>query len=269
MADFRFGLNTSTIQPTGLMEKIRIAAAAGYEAIELWAADVEAHVERGGTLADVASALDDAGLARPSMISLKDWCPENDAEVAQALETARRRLALAGVLGVERIVAGPPHGDVDVGRVTDRYARLLELSVEMGVPASLEFLGFVKTINTLDVAWEIARATGNAAATVVVDAWHLFRGGSSDGAVDALPVEAVSIVHWDDAPAAIPRQEQTDADRVYPGDGILDLPALAATLSGKGYRGTLSLELFHPALWEQDPEEVARTGLEKMRGTVG
>ena len=36
-----------------------------------------------------------------------------------------------------------------------------------------------------------------------------------------------------------------------------------------GYTGVISLELFNPNYWEQDPAEVARTGLEKMQATVG
>ena len=194
MTAFRYALNTSTIQTTGLMEKIRIAAEVGYEAIELWAADVEAHVEAGGTLGEVARALDDAGLARPSMISLKDWGEADEAAAARGLDAARRRLELGvtGARGGGGSGGGPPDGDGGVAMVTEGYARLREVSVEMGVPASLEFLGFVKKIKTLDVAWEIARGTGHPAATVVVDAWHLFRGGSSGEAVERLPPEAVA-----------------------------------------------------------------------------
>jgi 2-keto-myo-inositol isomerase len=49
------------------------------------------------------------------------------------------------------------------------------------------------------------------------------------------------------------------------GDGIADLPRVIANLRRIGYRGPLSLELFNPTLWEQDPAEVARIGLERMR----
>ncbi len=75
-------------------------------------------------------------------------------------------------------------------------------------------------------------------------------------------------MHWDDAPRHVQRQQQTDADRVMPGDGLLDLYDLAAQLKATGYRGVLSLELFNRSLWEQDPREVARLGLEKMRNSV-
>jgi hypothetical protein len=36
-----------------------------------------------------------------------------------------------------------------------------------------------------------------------------------------------------------------------------------------GYRGMLSLELFNRDYWRQDPQEVAREGLRKMKESVG
>ena len=37
------------------------------------------------------------------------------------------------------------------------------------------------------------------------------------------------------------------------------------TLFANGFAGTLSLELFNPEYWKQDPLLVAKTGLEKMK----
>ena len=39
---------------------------------------------------------------------------------------------------------------------------------------------------------------------------------------------------------------------------------LSAALA-QGYEGYVSLELFSEALWQQDPTEVARLGMEKMQ----
>ena len=269
MPRFRYSLNTSTIQPAGLLEKIRIAHQAGYDAIELWITDVEAYLEQGHPLADVRKALDDAGLLRPSMIYLKGWCDDDPRERAAAVDVCRRRLDIARELGVQRIVAGPPGGVVPIAIVTERYRALLEISVQQGVPASIEYLGFVAGINTLEAAWEICRGADHPAATLTHDAWHLFRGGSNPATLKEIPADRISIVHWDDAPASPAREVQTDGDRVMPGDGILKLQAEAEQLQQMGYRGMLSLELFHPGYWQQDPLEVARLGLAKMKQSIG
>ena len=269
MADFYFCLNTTTIQPAGLLDKIRIARQAGYDAIELWITDVEAYLSSGGALSDVRHALDDAGLQRPSMIYLKDWCALDPGQRAAALDVCRRRLDLARQLGVARIVAGPPAGRVPLNVVTEHYRALLEISVQQGVPASIEYLGFVESVNTLESAWEICSGADHPAATLTHDAWHLFRGGSNPHTLSSIPPERISIVHWDDAPAQPARQLQTDSDRVMPGDGILPLLDTAGQLRQMGYQGALSLELFHPGYWQQDPLAVASLGLEKMKQSVG
>jgi sugar phosphate isomerase/epimerase len=268
MASFLYGLNTSTIRPASLLDKVRTAAEAGYDAIELWAADVEEYCASGGRLADVAHALDDRQLLRPSMISLKDWCVPNEGLWLRALDDGRRRLELAHGLGVRRIVAGPPREAVPIALAAERYEQLLEVSLEYGVPASLEFLGFVPSIDTLETAWMVCQLAGHPEATLTVDAWHMFRGGSADESLALVPPERISIVHWDDAPPTPDRQEQTDADRVMPGDGILDLAGLADRLRGMRWQGVLSLELFNESYWRQDPLVVARLGLEKMKQSV-
>jgi len=273
MADFAFALNTSTIQPAGLMEKIRATAAAGYDAIELWIMDVEAHLAAGKPVADVRKALDDAGLDRPSMIYLKGWWEPEAAARRAALDEARRRLDIAAQLGVRRFVAGPPQASMDTTWVGQCYRQLLDAAASSGVWPSFEFLGFVEKFTTLESAWEVCRLADHPQATLTADAWHFFRGGGTTESLDApllakIPNERLSIVHWDDAPADIPREQQTDGSRVMPGDGILNLKGLADQLRRKGWRGTLSLELFNEDYWRQDPLEVARIGLEKMKESV-
>jgi len=269
MAEFAFGLNTSTIQPASLMDKIRVTGEAGYDAIELWINDVEQHQEAGHPLSDVVHALDDQRLSRPSMISLRDWCVADDGQFDKAMEVARRRLDVARTLGVERMVAGPPRGKVPIELASARYGQLLELSVSRGVPASVEFLGFVEGINTLEMAWSVCGGAGSSEGTITPDAWHMFRGGSNPDALDAIPAEHIACFHWNDAPAEPKRVEQNDSHRVYPRDGIYDLKRLADKLRAKNWQGVLSLELFNRDYWKQDPLEVARTGLAKMRESVG
>ena len=50
---FVYCLNTSTIEPQPVMEKIRLAAKHGFAGIELWHNDIFEYVEQGGTVDDV------------------------------------------------------------------------------------------------------------------------------------------------------------------------------------------------------------------------
>ena len=75
----------------------------------------------------------------------------------------------------------------------------------------------------------------------------------------------MAIWHWNDVPGAKPVSQQSDADRVLPGEGVGPLKEIERLALAQGYQGFVSLELFNPALWQRDPEEVARLGMEKMR----
>ena len=64
-------------------------------------------------------------------------------------------------------------------------------------------------------------------------------------------------------------------DRVLPGDGVADLPAMLRALHDAGWRGSYDLEVFsddgafgsayEDSLWREDPGDVARRGREAFR----
>jgi sugar phosphate isomerase/epimerase len=80
--------------------------------------------------------------------------------------------------------------------------------------------------------------------------------------------DSVHVFHFNDYPADPPREKATDADRVYPGDGVAPLKGLIRDLAAGGFHVTLSLELFNRALWNQDPLTVVQAGLAKMKAVV-
>ena len=73
MNDFVYCLNTSTIRPTPLIEKIEVAGKAGYAAIEPWNDEITAYLEQGGQFSELKRALADSGLKVVSMIALHGW----------------------------------------------------------------------------------------------------------------------------------------------------------------------------------------------------
>ncbi len=96
----------------------------------------------------------------------------------------------------------------------------------------------------------------------------MIRGGGSVDDLLMLDGAKLANFHVNDVPPTPDPLTQTDADRVMPGDGIADLPRVFANLRTIGYDGPLSLELFNPSLWEADPLEVARRGLDRVRSFV-
>ncbi|GIW87646.1 MAG: xylose isomerase [Isosphaeraceae bacterium] len=264
MDGFPLCLNTSTIQPTPLLEKIHIAGRLGYDAIEPWIGEIDAFAER-GSLGELRRIITDAGLHVASVIAVEGWLDSDPSRRTAALDECRRRMDSAAALGCPFLVATPPDQPVETDRAVDAYARLLDLGRHHSIRPALEFLGFAPSIKTLDSALAIARATGNPDACVVADVFHLLRGGGSlDDLLQLKPGE-LAIFHINDLPASPPFLDQSDSDRVLPGDGVVDLPRVISHLRTVGYNGPLSLELFNKELWKQPPEDVARRGLERLQ----
>lgn len=268
MADFLYCLNASTIRPAPILTKIEAAGRAGYSAIELWHDDLDAYLARGGALAEIRQALSDHNLAVPTTISLKGWFDTTGPEHARVLDECCRRMDQAAALGAHHVIAGPPRGLADRVLGARHYRELLERGISRGVKPAMEFLGFVDDINTIEDALDVITQAAHPAGTVVLDPFHIFRGGGSPESIARLKPDQIAIFHFNDAPALPSRTQQHDRDRVYPGDGHLDLARQLDLLRQIGYHRWLSLELFREDLWAMDPFEVARVGLEKMRGVA-
>ena len=268
MADFQYALNSSTIRPVPIMDKILIAGATGYAGIELWHDDIDQFLQAGGALADLRKALDDQGLAVPTTIYLAGWFDASGEAYQAGLNECKRRMEQAVALGAPYIIAGPPGGMADYELGAARYRELLALGREIGVLPAMEFLGFVDQLNTIEDALDVMSRAGDEDATTVVDPFHLFRGGGSVESLAKLTGRQIAVSHFNDVPATPARELQHDKDRVMPGDGAFDLRRYVDLLRQIGYNRFLSLELFREDLWSRDPREVARVGLEKMRNVV-
>lgn len=268
MARFRYCLNASTIRTTPVLRQIEAAAKAGFEAIELWHDHIDEHLQSGGSLADIQTALDDYGLDVPTTIYLAGWFqPEGEAH-QRAIDEIRRRLEQSAAVGAAFAIAGPPPDKADRDLGGRHYHELLEIGKEFGVRPAFEYLGFVDDINTIDDAIDIITRSGHPDATIVVDPFHCRRGGGPFESLAKLRSEQIAVSHFNDCPSHPPASEQQDADRVMPGDGVVDLHGYCRQLADTGYRGYLSLELFREDLWAMDPLTVAKLGFEKMRPFV-
>lgn len=271
---FGYALNTSTIRGQGLSlrEEVDIAARAGYQGIEPWIRQIDAYVQTGGSLADLRKRIADQGLVVVSAIGFAQWIVDDPAARAKGLEEMKRDMHLVAELGGRRIAA-PPSGATrqpigDLFAVAQRYRAVLELGGAMGVTPQLEIWGPSHTLGRLGEAALVAVESGHPDACILPDVYHIFRGGSDFAGLGVISAGAMHVFHVNDYPASPPRQQMTDADRVFPGDGVAPLGAVFRGLAGGGFRGMLSLELFNKTYWAMDAFEAARTGLEKTRASV-
>lgn len=271
---FGYCLNTATIrgQKLPLVQKIEIAARAGYTGLEPWISDLEEHVKQGGALKDVGKRLKDNGLTVVSAIDFFEWIVDDDEKRKKALEKARRSMDMLQQVGGLRIAA-PPTGaqqqtGLDLGKAAERYRALLELGDQFGVVAEVEVWGFSKTLNRLGDAAFIAIECGHPKACILPDVYHLYKGGSGFEGIRFLQGSAIPVFHFNDYPAKPGRDTINDSYRIFPGDGVAPLKTLLQDLRRIGFKGMLSLELFNKDYWQKDPFLIARLGLEKMQSVV-
>lgn len=265
---FTLCLNTSTIKPQPLLEKIRLTAQAGYAGVELWINDVYEYVGRGGEVRDIEKAIADYGLIVPCTIAARGWGEAVGPEYELALEETKRRMDMAARLGAPYLVATPPRTACNLQQVSQRYRDLLEIGRQTGVKPTFEYISFFRSVNKLSQAWHVVQQADSDDATLILDAFHSFNSGSTLDDLRVIPAKRISHYHIDDAARNKPPLKQTDPDRVMPGDGAIDLAAEIKVLRQIGYEGTVSLELFNRSMWEQNPAEVLELGLDRLRALL-
>jgi sugar phosphate isomerase/epimerase len=271
---FRYCFNTSTIrgQKLSFDKEIEITAKAGYDAIEPWVNKIHEYAGSGGSLREMRRRISDLGLTVESAISFSRWIVDDDAVRAKALEQNKRDMDALAQIGGKRIAA-PPAGatrtaGLDLMKAAERYRVLLELGDEMGVVPQVEVWGSSKNLHRLGQAMFVVIESGHPKACLLPDVYHTYKGGSDFNGFKLLSPRAIHVFHMNDYPAEPPRETITDRDRVFPGDGIAPLTQILRDLHANGNRAVLSLELFNPTYWKQEPLAVAKAGLAKMKAAV-
>ncbi len=271
---FTFCLNTSTIMGhnLNLVEQIELAAKTGYDGIEIWINMLQQYVEEGGKLTDLRKRIGDLGIKVEDAIGFAQWIVDDNDTRSRALEQAKREMDMLAQIGCHRIAA-PPAGatkypGLDLDKAAERFRALVELGVSMEVIPQLEVWGFSQNLFRLSQVLYVAAACGHPETRLLLDAYHLYKGGSDFDGLKLIRGDKMEIFHINDYPGEPSRKEIADKDRVYPGDGVAPMDQILQDLYKKEGTTVLSLELFNREYWAQPVEEVAKTGLAKMQNAV-
>lgn len=268
-------LNMSTIrgQNLGFMKELEVAAAAGFTSVEIWIDSMTAYLNKGGTLRDVKSKLNDLGLKVEDCICFHQWAVNDEPTRKAALEQMKRDMETLAELGCRRMAAtgkGTTNNNVPpMDVIAERYRTILEIGQFFHVVPQLEMWGFLKNFqNVAEVVYN-AMESRHPAARVLLDIFHLYRGNSSLEMLKLMSPNAVEMFHMNDYPAGYGWQTITDADRIYPGDGVAPIKqTLSILLKDRNMPLVLSCELFNKSYYDQDALTVAKTSLLKMKAIV-
>lgn len=249
------GLNGATIIKADLISGIHAAAAAGFSYYE----------PRIPALTQAVSVHGCAKIDADRRASGMDWLPLNalegvfELELDDLLVRAEDMFRLAAQVGIPQVIAVPGNRGHDqtpalAGRT---LSALVDRARSHGVSLLYELIGFSgHAFSTLPQALTLARDAG---IPLVLDTFHLAMCKAGVEEIEAVPCEMIGLVHLSDALVSAENHGgPTDADRVLPGEGGLPLADLLVAIGRTGYRGPISVEVFHPKYADGDPNQVAK-----------
>ena len=91
----------------------------------------------------------------------------------------------------------------------ERFRALLEIGGQIGVIPQLEVWGFSTTLSKLGETMLVATESRHPKACVLLDVYHLYKGGSEFHGLRLLSGAAMNCFHMNDYPATPPRETIT------------------------------------------------------------
>ncbi|SDL51989.1 sugar phosphate isomerase/epimerase family protein [Siphonobacter aquaeclarae] len=271
---FTYCLNMSTLRghKLGFRKELETASKAGFRSVEIWVDTLQEYVKSGNSVADARRLAGDLGITLENAIGFAPWIVPDAAARAKGVEQLKQEMELLHGAGCRRI-ATPPAGAttgerLDLYEVADRYHHILELGIQTGVIPQLELWGFSKNLSKLGEVLFVAAQSGLPQARILLDVYHLYKGGSGNATLPLAGTAGIEIFHVNDYPGTIPVDKIGDGDRVYPGDGVAPIKDILRTIRKADHPIVLSLEVFNKTYWAQDALAVAKTGLAKLKAVT-
>lgn len=247
--------------------RVAACAAAGYIGMCLHFKDYRALRQAGHEDAYLASVLRRHGMKDISVEFLVDWFLQGEA-AEQARADERTAYAAARAYGARTLNVGSDFAGRNIPRNEMRrhFGELCERAGAEGLNIALEI---VPWSDVADVETAMAMIDGIPNAGLVVDSWHIFRGGIPLAAVESIPGDRILCVQVNDADAEIRGPLALDtARRRACGDGIFDLAGFLASLSRTGTEAAVSVEIISPEQAAFGVEEAARVSIAGARRLV-
>ncbi len=266
-------MSTIMGQKLGFISELETAAKAGFRSVEVWVGTLQTYLKT-NTPAEARRRIADLGLTVENAIGFAPWIVDDAGARQKGLDQMKVEMEQLAQIGCKR-VAAPPIGahqpdapKIDLHRAAERYRTLLDLGMQTGVMPQLELWGFAPNLNRLADVLFVAAEASHPNARLLLDVYHLYKGGSGTLALPLVGKPAIEVFHVNDYPANLPAAQITDADRIYPGDGVAPIREILMAIKNRDKPVVLSFEVFNKSYYAQPANIVARTAFEKMQTLV-
>jgi sugar phosphate isomerase/epimerase len=224
------------ISPFTLRERCEAASRAGWSGIGLLLDDLEHSIEKYG-LSGVKNILADTGMKYFELEILMDWYLDGEARAKS--DSARRRfIEVGGELGMLNLKIGASPFDKsppDFALMTAEFAKLCEDVATVGATVAIEFMPFSPIRNVAE-ALKVSEGADQPNGGLMVDHWHVVRGGTPYSEIARIPARYIKGVELDDAGAQVKATlfEDSSFNRQLCGEGVGDCPAFIDALQQAG-----------------------------------
>ncbi|MCL4488095.1 MAG: sugar phosphate isomerase/epimerase [Chloroflexi bacterium] len=266
----KLGYNGATTMTSGLEIDIRVAGEAQFDVLEITATKLDKFLES-HSIGEARQRIDGAHLKTHAINSVEKINFRDAAGRSEVLARTRQLSEYSKALDCPWIIAVPgpaPQGATWQEICDNTVASLRAMSegaAPYGVHLAFEFLGFPWcSVQTAAQAWEIVKATDRENVGMVIDTCHFYAGNSTLDSIRVIDARKLAVFHINDV-ESMPKEQITDANRLFPGDGVIPLKQIISAVRGTGFDGVASVEIFRPEYWQRDPLAVAQEAKEKSK----
>lgn len=247
--------------PWGFRERVEAAARAGYTGFGMKQADLRETLSR-YSFAQMRRILADNGIRYLELEALFGWY---SAGAERACSDADRNLLLqaASGLGAHHVKAAGDFGmqlqSQSVERMHDEFQLLARQALAAGTLITLEPI-VISSIPDIDTALQVLGASAGAGGGLMLDSWHVARGGMSLAQIAALPAGYIGGVELDDGtlqPVGSELEDTLNRRRLC-GDGEFDLQGLIGAARTAGYQGPWGVEIISAEQRSRSLQEAAQ-----------
>ncbi|MGI8757601.1 MAG: sugar phosphate isomerase/epimerase family protein [Acidimicrobiales bacterium] len=270
----KIALNGATTMHADLETDIKAASEAGFDLIEIWAAKLREFL-KSKTVADLKNLLKENNIEPYSINSIEHITFRSEKDYEKIKAETEELSKIASEIGCPYMVVVPgklPEGTTKE-EISEESVRVLnelgDIAEKYNVSLAFEFLGQTDcSVQTLDFCNEIVEKVNRENIGNVLDTFHFYAGNSTFEAIEQMKPEKLFVFHINDA-EDLPKEKLTDAHRLYPGTGILPIKEIKKRFDKIGYDRMVSIEIFRPEYWNENPYEVAKKAKEATEKVLG
>ncbi len=264
-------INQATVLPADTLEFIDEAKKAGFSLLEFDIAKLEETLQKHG-LSKLKEVLDRNKIQVVSLNAIENFPILTESEMASSLVRCEKIFRLSRDLKCDLVVVNP--NEFEEGKRAETQSafdlfvdRAAEIAARFSVRLSYEFVSYENRIfNTLAESLRGLSRWGSGVG-LVLDVFHLYRSGEKLTQIPDSLMDRMWVFHVNDAPQA-PISALRDTDRVFPGEGVVNVREALGVLEARGFAGPVSLELFNAKAWKQPAAAVLGKSWNSLEGLL-